>query len=127
MKQKDRMKQNDRSTETMLVLTAGCLAIYLIFQAKAALWFCIGFGVTGLLSPYLSRRIARVWLGLGGMVGKVTNGVLLSLVYLFVVVPVALFRRFGKKERLTFFDRSVDSNYCERNHDFVKEDFEKMW
>jgi hypothetical protein len=44
-----------------------------------------------------------------------------------VVVPVAVFRRVRKKDKLTYFDRAAGSNFDSRDHLFTKEDLEKVW
>jgi hypothetical protein len=46
---------------------------------------------------------------------------------LFVLVPMAIFRRMRKKDRLTYFDPKATSNFVERDHVFRKEDLEKTW
>lgn len=121
------MKPKDKSTETMLVLTVGCLAVYLVFHVKAMLWVSLGVGLTGILSPSLCRWIDRGWMWLARMLGVVSNGVLLSAVYLFVVLPVALFRRLGRRDKLTYFDKDVTTNFSVRDQVFRKEDLEKPW
>jgi hypothetical protein len=121
------MKTGYKTIETMLVLTIACLAVYVIWHAKAALYLSLGFGLVGILSPWMSRQIARGWMELTRMLGRISNAVLLSVVYLLVVMPVAGFRRMRKKDKLTYFDRAADSNFVSRDHLFTKGDLEKMW
>jgi hypothetical protein len=104
-----------------------CLAAYVLWHAKVALWLSFGFGLAGILSPWMSRQISEVWMRLTRVLGRISNAVLLSLVYWLVVVPVAVFRRMRKKDRLTYFDQSATSNFISRDHAFTKEDLEKMW
>jgi uncharacterized membrane protein YraQ (UPF0718 family) len=104
-----------------------CLAVYVVLHAKTALYLSIGFGLVGILSPWMSRQIARGWMGLTRVLGRISNAVLLSVVYWLVVVPVAVFRRMRKKDKLTYFDPAAGSNFDSRDHLFTKEDLEKMW
>jgi RsiW-degrading membrane proteinase PrsW (M82 family) len=120
------MKLKDKSTETMLVLTVGCIVVYLASHAKAVLWVGLVLGLTGILSGYLSRQIDWAWTGLARGLGVVSNGVLLSVIYLFVVVPVGIVRRMRKKD-LTWFDPKATSNFKVREHLFGKEDLENTW
>src|SRR5271166_2293771 len=99
------MKTDSKPIETMLVLAMACLAAYVLRHAKVALWLSFGFGLVGILSPWMSRQIARLWMGLARVLGRISNAVLLSVVYWLVVVPVAVIRRIGKKDKLTYFDR----------------------
>jgi hypothetical protein len=124
---KGSLRRTGKPTETMLVLTVGCLAVYLVFHVKAMLWVSLGVGLTGILSPLLSRWIDRGWMWLARGLGLVSNAVLLSVVYLFVVLPVALVRRMGKRDKLTRFDSEATSNFAVRDHEFKKEDLEKPW
>jgi hypothetical protein len=121
------MNRSEKPIETMLVLAMGCLLVNVVFHWKAALWLSFGFGGIGIFSGYLSDRIAWVWMRLARMLGWITNGLLLSVVFLVVVVPVALFRRMLKKDGMTYFDKSATSNFVSRDHMFAKEDLEKTW
>ncbi|HUB61993.1 MAG TPA: hypothetical protein VL978_14865 [Puia sp.] len=121
------MRGKGESIETMLVLAMGCLAVYVAWQVKVALWLSFAFGGIGIFSGFLSRRIARLWMGLARFLGWISNGLLLSIVFWLVVVPVALFRRVWRKDRLTRFDKAANSNFTERDHLFRSEDLEKTW
>lgn len=121
------MNRSEKPIGTMLVLAMGCLLVNVVFHWKAALWLSFGFGGIGIFSGYLSDRIAWVWMRLARMLGWISNGLLLSVVFLVVVVPVAFIRRMLKKDRMTRFDKAAASNFTERNHVFKKEDFEKTW
>jgi hypothetical protein len=121
------MKRSEKPIGTMLVLAMGCLLAYVLWRAKVALWLSFGFGGIGIFSEWLSERIARVWMRLARGLGWVSNGVLLSVVFLVVVVPVAIFRRVLKKDRMTSFDKGASSNFISRDHLFTKEDMEKTW
>jgi hypothetical protein len=121
------MERKERPVETMLVLAMGCLLADVVLHWKAGLYLCFVFGGIGIFSGYLSTKIAWVWMRLAGMLGRVSNGLLLSVVFLFVLVPMAFIRRMRKKDRLTYFDPEATSNFVERDHVFRKEDLEKMW
>jgi len=121
------MKRSEKPIETMLVLSMGCLLANVVFHWKAALWLAFVFGGIGIFSGYLSGKIAWVWMRLARMLGWVSNGLLLSVVYLLVLLPVAFFRRLRNKDRLTYFDKTASSNFISRDHLFTREDLEKMW
>jgi hypothetical protein len=110
----------------MLVLAMGCLLAYVVFRWKAGLYLSFVFGGIGIFSSWLSARIARVWMGLARGLGWISNGLLLSVLFVFVVVPVAFFRRIRKKDKLKRFDPKAASNFISRDHLFTKDDLEKM-
>jgi apolipoprotein N-acyltransferase len=121
------MSRKEKPIETMLVLSMGCLLVNVLFHWKPALYLCFGFGLTGIFSGWLSRQIDRVWMWVARVLGWLSNGLLLSVVYLLVLLPVALIRRMRNKDRLTYFDKAARSNFIARDHLFTKEDLEKMW
>ena len=121
------MKTGYKTIETMLVLATACLAVFVLWHAKAALYLSLGFGLVGILSPWMSRQIAWGWMGLTRVLSRISNAVLLSVVYWLVLAPVAVFRRMRKKDKLTHFDRAAGSNFVSRDHAFTRKDLEKMW
>ena len=110
----------------MLALTVAGILLYLIFHLEAALWCGLGFGVVGLVSGWLSRQIDWLWRGLAGVLGRVSNAVWLSIIYLLVVVPVGLARRAFNKG-LSRFDRRATTNFRVRDHLFEKDDLQNPW
>ncbi|HET6255513.1 MAG TPA: SxtJ family membrane protein [Puia sp.] len=121
------MTRKEKPIETMLILAMGSLLANVVFHWKPGLYLCFGFGLAGIFSGWLSRQIDRIWMGLARVLGWVSNGLLLSVVYMLVVLPVALFRRMLRKDKLTYFDMGASSNFIERDHLFRREDMEKMW
>lgn len=109
----------------MLVLTLAGLSGYVLWHWRAALYLAFLSGGIGILSPSLSSLVSRAWMWLARGLGRFSNGLLLSLVFLLVVVPVGVVRRLRKKERLRHYDASATSNYTARDHRFSPEDFEK--
>jgi hypothetical protein len=121
------MNKKEKPVETMLVLAMACLLAYVAFHWKAGLYLSFVAGGIGIFSNYLSARIAWVWMGLARALGRVTNGLLLSAVFLMIVTPVSFFRRIFGKDKLTRFDPKATSNFVSREHLFTKEDLEKTW
>jgi hypothetical protein len=121
------MDKKEKPVETMLVLAMGCLLAYVVFRWKAGLYLSFVFGGIGIFSSWLSARIARVWMGLARGLGWISNGVLLSVLFVFVVMPVAFFRRVRGKDRLTYLDPKATSNFVPREHLFSREDLERTW
>jgi hypothetical protein len=121
------MSRNHKAKETVLVITVGCLALYLLVHRRGFLYAALGIGVAGIFSSYLSAKIDWLWMGLSKVLGKVSNTVLLSAVFIFVVTPVGLIRRWGRKDRMRRFDRSSTGNFIDRDHTFTGKDMENPW
>ena|ERR1700744_644850 len=121
------MPKNYKAKETVLVITVGLLALHLLLKRNIFLYLSLGVGLSGVFSFYLSERIDWFWGKLSHILGEVTNGILLSIVFFFVVTPVGWIRRLGKKGGLGYFDKSATSNFSDRDGDIEKKDFEKTW
>ena len=121
------MSPNYKAKETVLVITVGCIILYLVFKSKVFLYCALVIGLAGILSLYLSEKIDWVWGKLSFIMGEISNRVLLTIIFLLVVTPVGLIRRLRKKNSLTYFDKNATSNFTGRNHTFSKKDLENTW
>lgn len=121
------MEKKVNPIATMLLLTMACLLMNVLWHWKVALYLTFVFGGVGMLSPVLSRQVSRAWMWVAGLLGRVTNGVLLSVVYLLVVVPVGTVRRLLGKDTMTRFEGAARTNFTSRDHLFRKEDLERTW
>jgi hypothetical protein len=119
--------KNYKAKETVLVITVGCIVLYLVFKSRAFLYCALVIGLAGVLSFYLSEKIDWVWGKLSFIMGEISNRVLLTIIFLLVVTPVGLIRRLRKKNSLTYFDKDATSNFSGRDHTFSKKDLENTW
>jgi hypothetical protein len=120
------MQKNYQTKETVLVITVGFLILHLVFKGRVFLYCALVIGLAGVCSFWLSGKIDWVWNKLSFLLGKISNGVLLTIIFLFVLTPVGLIRRLRGK-RLARFDNGATSNFTQRNHAFGRADFEKVW
>jgi hypothetical protein len=120
------MQKNYAAKETVLVITVGFLVLHLVFKGRVFLYCARVIGLAGVLSFWLSEKIDWVWRGISRLMGLVSNAVLLTIIFLFVLTPVGLIRRMRGKG-LGKFDKGATSNFSTRDHAFEKEDFEKVW
>ena len=121
------MPRNYKSKETVLVITVGFLCLHIFSHVKIFLYFSLFIGLVGIFSFYLSEKIEWFWSKLSLVMGRVSNFVLLTLVYFLVVMPVGLLRRLRKKNSLNYFDKEKTSNFTSRDHTFESKDLENTW
>ena len=121
------MPRNYKSKETVLVITVGFLLLYIFLKRKAFLDIALIVGLAGIFSFYVSEKIDWLWNKLSVVLGAISNGILLTIVFFLVLTPMGLIRRFWKKSSMTRFDPGKTSNFSERAHSFTGKDLENTW
>ena len=121
------MSKNYKAKETVLGITVGLLVLYVVFRGRGFLYCALGIGLAGVFSYDLSGKIDWLWTRLARVMAAVSNSILLSLVFFLLVTPVALVRRWRKKDVMRRFDPKATSNFSDREHGFTAKDFEKTW
>ncbi|MCR5562657.1 MAG: hypothetical protein K6F46_04685 [Desulfovibrio sp.] len=119
--------------DTALALVFLLLIVWLF--TKNAAWAYAGMGLCllAMLWPSSMKPLAKCWFGLSLMLGAVMSRVLLTLIYLLLVLPVALFRRLIGKDamRLRQYGRRDDavqtSAFVEREHTYCAEDLRRPY
>ena len=118
--------KNYQAKETVLVITVGFLVLYFVFKKVVFFDAALIVGLIGVFSFYLSEKIDLMWGWLSRVMGKVSNTVLLTVVFFLVLTPMAVIRRM-RKLGLRRFDPGATSNFSRREQGFEKKDFEKVW
>jgi len=79
--------------------------------------------------PLLFKPFAWAWLGLTALLGRVVSLLILGLIYVLLVVPVGVIRRWLGYDslQLRMFKAGKDSVMSVRNHLFTPEDLEKPY
>lgn len=68
------------------------------------------------LAPHLLTPLNTAWLKFGGLLHRITNPIIMGLVFFTVVVPMGLvFRLIGKDLLARSFDDAADSYWVERS------------
>jgi len=71
----------EKALEHILVITAGMLLLYFVFDLQILLWISIVVGLAGLVSNYLTKSISKGWLKLAEYLGRITSPIILSLYF----------------------------------------------
>jgi len=77
-----------------------------------------------ILFPYFFYPVAVCWFGLSTVLGKVSSFVILSILFIFLVIPMGLFRKMSGRDilKLKQFKKDRNSVMTERNHLFDSDD-----
>lgn len=79
-----------------------------------------------LLAPRLLYPLAVVWFGGAKVLGEINVRILLTLVFILVVIPVGMWRKWMRKDTLQLrrFKKDKGSVMDIRNHVYTKEDLQ---
>ncbi|MFT5168133.1 MAG: hypothetical protein ACI8P3_003372 [Saprospiraceae bacterium] len=118
-----------KSLEAALAISTGFSVIYYFTENKYFLITAIVIGLIGLLSKFLSKKIAWLWFKLAETLGRINGFILLSLLFYFLLTPLAWLMRRFKKDTLKLKKKSYPANsyYIDRNHDYSAKDIENPW
>jgi hypothetical protein len=83
--------------------------------APAALVGAILFAAVTLLSPHSLSPLNRLWYGVGVLLGKIINPIMLGLIFFVLITPVSLVTRLFGRDELKMKKRSVESYWTDRS------------
>jgi len=112
---------------TLLVITLGMVAVYVITRMNWALLTALGIGVGGLLSQGLAEKIDWLWMKLTYVLSLIVPNILLSVVFYVFLTPIALLSRlFGNSNPLDLKNTSP-SLFKDHTGKMDAASFEKPW
>lgn len=118
----------EKQLEVFLVLVTALMVLYLLFDEVYILYIALGLAITGLFIPFLRRYISFSWMKLAEVLSVINSKILLSLIYIFILLPVALIARIFRKDPLALSSKNKGSStFSIRNHDYKAEDFENIF
>lgn len=122
------MENRTKSLETVVVITAGLLALFFWLKNPWLLRGALVVALAGVFSPWLTAKIHAGWMLLAQGLGWFNGRVLLSLVFYVILTPVAWLSRRGNSSSFLLRKKQQDeSYYAERNHTYAPEDLENTW
>lgn len=96
-----------------LAVGLGCLAAFI--------------GILALLSPTSLSKARNLWLKLGGGLGKINAFVILSILFIFVFVPISLFLRLTGKDKLAMRNFRTRTSLFTPSEKRASADLERMF
>lgn len=124
---------NKKSQAIVLGLVSGLMVIYFYLteykekEADLLLIVTMSIAVLSALSGKVAFYVAWVWMKIGFLLGKINGTLLLTIVYVFVVTPIAWLKKsFGANPN---FKTTSDSKtaFVKREKVFTKDDIQLPW
>jgi uncharacterized membrane protein (UPF0182 family) len=113
--------------KTLLVIVTGLLAISLIIRQPVLVKIALAVGLVAIFIPAAAKAIEWLWFKLAMGLGYVNSRVLLSIIFFFILFPVAWFSRWFRKDALNIRRNNGASLFHTRNYKYRKEDLENIW
>lgn len=107
--------------ETIIVIAAGFLVLYLLFDIDWLLYISLIVLIIGIISQALSEYIHRAWFWLAEKLGWVMSKIVLGIIFLFVLLPIGLISKLFRKD-IMMLKKRKDSYFHIRNHSYEAED-----
>jgi hypothetical protein len=118
--------KTDTSKSTMLVVSTGFLALFLLFSWRWALYVALIVGLIGILSSFLSRKFEWVWMKFANLLGFIIPNLLLSIVFYLFLFPISLLSKLFNKDPLMLSD-NFKTYFLDITQQADKKSFEKIW
>jgi hypothetical protein len=121
----------EKELETILTICVGLVVVFFVTKRHHywMLSLSVLLGLIGMFSKFLTAKIAAGWMKIGEMMGGVMSKVILSIVFIFFLLPLAaLSRLFNRgKDNLQLKKTTGNSYYFERNHKYEAKDLKNSW
>jgi len=119
----------DQAKDTGMAMVLICLLVVLVGEYDYFLPAAVALLVINMTWPRLFSPVARLWLGLSGVVGSVVSRVLLTVLFFTVVTPIGLIRRLAGADtlKLKWWHQDTASAFTERNHKVTAQDLERPY
>lgn len=121
------MDDSMKNTKTLMVMAAGFIAIYLLWDLNWAIYLALTLTIIGSFSSYLSKWIAWVWMKLAWVLSLIIPNIILGISFFLILFPIALMSRVAGSKTNFILKNDRNSFFKEVNKDFDPESFEKPW
>lgn len=118
--------QANKHKETILVITAGFLILFLLLKKDWMVYTATAVAFAGIVSPFLARIIHIAWMKLADLLGQTIPKLVLGTIFYGFVVPMGFLSGIFRKDFM-FLKKRTDTYYHTRNHIFKAEDFKNPW
>ena len=112
-------RASDRSFGFVFAVAFLAVALFPLAHGREVRWWAVvlslAFFAVGLMRPALLAPLNRLWFRFGLLLGRVTNPLVMGLVFFLVITPMAVIMRMRRKDPLRLrLDREAHSYWIER-------------
>ena len=112
---------------TLLSLVFAFLIFFLFNDNNYSIYLCILLSGVGIFFPQASKFIENIWFKIALVFSKFMPNLLLTIIFYFVLTPLALLRNLTKNQKSEKLYSKSESFFNTINKKYEKESFEKTW
>jgi hypothetical protein len=113
--------------KTILVIVTGMLVISKIIGVPVLTDIALIIGVLTIFISPAARLIEWLWFKLALGLGWINSRILLSVIFFGVLLPMAWFSRWLRRDSLNLKRNHANSLFHTRDHKYRKKDLENIW
>ena len=121
------MKMKSNPTKTVLTITVGFLAVFVITKWNWALNTAAIIGIAGLFSDYLANKIEWVWMKLTYVLSLIVPNILLSVLFYLFLFPIALLAKLFSKKNFLQLKNIENTTWFTERKVFDAKSMENPW
>lgn len=118
---------NEETRKAQLTIVTGMVILSLLFNQRVFLYVAGVLGVIFLSSPSVGTVLVTWWLKLGHALGWMNTRILLTLIYVFILLPFSLLFKLLSRNPLQLKPEKSDTFYQDRKHTYTAKDLRDMW
>lgn len=117
--------KRDKVLETILAFVIMLGILFWYTKNTWCLLAALVLGLTGVLFKNIAEKICLLWSKLTHVIGSVVNKVVLTIVFIFILIPLSFLSKAFKKKALN--GHLSNSYFKTRNTTYTKEHLENIW
>ena len=115
------------AVKTVLTISIGFSIIYILINAKWALYTSVSVGVLGLLSNRIAQGIDFLWMKLAKVLSYIVPNILLSIIFYLFLFPIAILSKIFNSKNALHLKNTSDTIWVDKENVMTKDSLEKMW
>jgi hypothetical protein len=113
--------------KTILVIVTGLLVLAKIFDQPVLITAGLIIGLVAIFIAAAARGIEWLWFKLALGLGWVNSRILLSIIFFGILLPMAWFSRWFRRDSLNLKKNHAASIFHTRDYRYSKKDLENIW
>jgi hypothetical protein len=113
--------------KTILVIVTGLLVLAKVLDQPVLISIALIIGAVAIFIEAAARAIEWLWIKLALGLGWINSRILLSIIFFLVLMPMAWFSRWFRRDSLNLKRNHAATIFHTRNYRYRKEDLENIW